>query len=471
MEAVERGEKLGKRKMMETCYIEMLGGDQVMGILQYLPVKSVVAFGMTCRKFRELTQSDAVWAWICRREWGRWAVDAVVGQKVAWNWKHLYRQMHSLDSVFCRQLAQKGEATPSARASHSLNVVSGTLVLFGGGCEGGRHLDDTWIASVTDDLADGVRWKQGNSGIPSGRFGQSCTVVGDLLVLFGGINDHGIRQNDTWTGQVMYDETSNGRISWKLLEVTAAPAPRGAHAGCFAGDNRIVVYGGIGPNGLRLNDTWVLDLTEGQKPRWHEIETLLSPPARAGHTLTWIGGNRIILFGGRGIHYEVLNDVWMFDMEGSCPEWVELCAHEPDPPNGIPEPRSGHSSTPMFGGKVLIYGGEDTHRCRKDDVWILDPTAGNFVDTPAPCSSSPDIRVPENMPKKSAHNMWKKLKQKGIPPKGRSFHGACAIDCGRSILISGGMVDSELQQAVAFGLGFDAELYLLELVPLAKQGV
>jgi hypothetical protein len=143
----------------------------------------------------------------------------------------------------------------------------------------------------------------------------------------------------------------------------------------------------------------VLDLTEGQKPRWHEIETLLSPPARAGHTLTWIGGNRIILFGGRGIHYEVLNDVWMFNMKGSCPEWVELCAHEPDPPNGIPEPRSGHSSTPMFGGKVLIDGGEDTHRCRKDDVWILDPTAGNFVDTPAPCSSSPDIRVPENMPK------------------------------------------------------------------------
>ena len=71
-------------------------------------------------------------------------------------------------------------------------------------------------ASHQDDLelVKGLRValenKQVNSGIPSGRFGQSCTVVGDLLVLFGGINDHGIRQNDTWTGQVMYDETSNG---------------------------------------------------------------------------------------------------------------------------------------------------------------------------------------------------------------------------------------------------------------------
>ena len=36
------------------------------------------------------------------------------------------------------QLVQEGEPTPSSRASHSLNVVSGMLVLFGGGCEGGR---------------------------------------------------------------------------------------------------------------------------------------------------------------------------------------------------------------------------------------------------------------------------------------------------------------------------------------------
>ena len=51
MEAVEGEEKLGNQGMMETCFIGMLGGDQVMGILYYFPVKYVVAFGMTCRKF------------------------------------------------------------------------------------------------------------------------------------------------------------------------------------------------------------------------------------------------------------------------------------------------------------------------------------------------------------------------------------------------------------------------------------
>ncbi|GLJ26488.1 hypothetical protein SUGI_0511620 [Cryptomeria japonica] len=337
--------------------------------------------------------------------------------------------MRAPASVFARQLTQL-DAIPSPRASHSLNFISGTLVLFGGGCQGGRHLDDTWIASVTDNLADGLRWQQVKSGTPSGRFGQSCTVVGDLLVLFGGINDNGERLNDTWIGQVLYDKSPVGRISWKLLEVAAAPAPRGAHAGCFAGDNRIVVYGGIGPDGLRLNDTWMLNLNEGQQPCWHEIETLLSPPPRSGHTLTWIDANRMILFGGRGTHFEVLNDVWMFDMQGNQPEWVELCSYEPNPLDGIPAPRSG-----------------------------------GLIESPAFFTSSPDITVPDIMQNPVTHKIWKKLKQKGFPPNERSFHGACPIGSGRSIVIFGGMVDGELQPTAAVGLSFDAELYLLELVP------
>eukprot|EP00252_Welwitschia_mirabilis_P005449 TRINITY_DN15936_c0_g1_i1.p1 TRINITY_DN15936_c0_g1~~TRINITY_DN15936_c0_g1_i1.p1 ORF type:complete len:306 (+),score=75.60 TRINITY_DN15936_c0_g1_i1:214-1131(+) len=301
-------------------------------------------------------------------------------------------------------------------------------------------------------------------GIPTGRFGQSCTVVGNLLVLFGGINDRGIRQNDTWIGEV-HKEGSNGSVSWKILDVASAPPPRGAHAACFAGENRIVVYGGIGLDGLRLNDTWLLELSEEQEPCWHKIETLWSPPARSGHTLTWIGGNRMILFGGRGSHYEVLNDVWMLDMEADYPDWVQLCAHEPSPSDVIPAPRSGHSATPVFGGRILIYGGEDTERGRKDDIWLLDPTVISSTEAPTSCASSPDIRVPEYLNRKAAHKMWRKLKQKGSRLKERSFHGACALDFGFSVLVFGGMIDGELHPAAALGLSFDAELYLLELLP------
>ncbi|KAH9305247.1 hypothetical protein KI387_009651, partial [Taxus chinensis] len=142
MEPVEGRQKLAKEIMTEKCYIGYLGEDQVLGILQYLPVKSVVAFGMTCRRFCLLTESEGLWAWICRREWGSRAVEAwlssVGDQKLGW--KALYLQMRALSSVFSRRLTQ-GEAIPSARASHSLNFISDTLVLFGGGCQGGFWFD------------------------------------------------------------------------------------------------------------------------------------------------------------------------------------------------------------------------------------------------------------------------------------------------------------------------------------------
>lgn len=54
MELVEGGENLGKKNMMETCYIGRLGGDQIVGISHYFPVKHAVALSMICSKFHEL---------------------------------------------------------------------------------------------------------------------------------------------------------------------------------------------------------------------------------------------------------------------------------------------------------------------------------------------------------------------------------------------------------------------------------
>ncbi|XP_057849844.1 F-box/kelch-repeat protein At1g51550-like isoform X2 [Cryptomeria japonica] len=150
MAQLEGGEKSAKVIMTEKCHIASLGEDQVLGILQYLPLKSILTFGMTCRRFRQLTESEGLWAWICRREWGNMAVEAwlsVGDQKLGW--KALYRQMRAPASVFARQLTQL-DAIPSPRASHSLNFISGTLVLFGGGCQGGMDAKRCVILSEGD---------------------------------------------------------------------------------------------------------------------------------------------------------------------------------------------------------------------------------------------------------------------------------------------------------------------------------
>lgn len=442
--------------------LSSLSLDQVVTILQFLPVQSIVAFGLTCKRFWEIAEEDELWAFICVREWGSRAVQAwpMLGKDKK-RWKRVYRQMLMLKAASWRKVDQ-GDVLPAPRASHSLNAVAGKVTVFGGGCQGGRHLDDTWVASIPSEISEGIVWQQITVGSPTGRFGQSCTVVNDALVLFGGITDKGARQCDTWINRTIGRNTHECP-AWELMDTMTSPPPRGAHAGCYGGDDRVVIFGGIDAVGNRLGDTWLLDVAE-VSPIWHEVITPSSPPARSGHTLTWIGGRKMILFGGRGIRFEVLNDVWLLDMEGEFAYWVELRPCELQPINDRPAARAGHSATLLFGGRILIFGGEDARRSRKGDAWVLDPRAGVQVGygSSRMTSGCPLKSLSED--NKLAPRFWKKLKQCGQLPRKRSFHGACALESGHSILVFGGMVDGELLPA-ATGLGFDAEMHLLQLVP------
>lgn len=123
--------------------IANLAQDHIFTILLRLPVDSILSFAMTCKRFRSLTSSDVFWESICRRDWGPKQVDAFKSsneyQMLPWMW--LYKQVSQLESVSCYKLSDpEGDLVlPNPRASHSLNFVSNCLILFGGGCEGGRY--------------------------------------------------------------------------------------------------------------------------------------------------------------------------------------------------------------------------------------------------------------------------------------------------------------------------------------------
>ncbi|KAG8380263.1 hypothetical protein BUALT_Bualt07G0175000 [Buddleja alternifolia] len=440
--------------------ITRLPQDHLFSILLLLPTESVLCFAMTCKKLKSLAYSDSLWESICKRDWGQTPVDALKGSNHPLPWKKLYQQVYQLDSVCCHRLLADSpdgdKILPSPRASHSLNLVSGCLVLFGGGCEGGRHLDDTWVACIGNTSRRTLNWQKTNSGIPSGRFGHSCVVIDDSLVLFGGINDTGIRQNDTWVGQVTVHERLGITLSWRLLDIgSIEPPPRGAHAGCCIDNKRMLIHGGIGPSGVRLGDTWILDLSEDLYfGTWREIVARPSPPSRSGHTLTHIGEAQTILFGGRGMGYEVLNDVWILDASEGQWRWAQMVSELRNLPQRFPLPRVGHSANLIMGRQLLIYGGEDSYRNRKDDFWVLD------------ISSLASVRLqPRNVnPNRIYRKMWKRVEPKGDKPNCRSFHGACVDDSGRYLYVYGGMVDGLIQPADSSGLRFDGESFVVELV-------
>lgn len=456
--------EFGRNSPSAESSLSSLGSDQVLAILLCLPVQSVIAFGLTCKRFQDIAESDNLWVSICNREWGSRAVLAwPVLSKDRGGWKRVYRQMLMLKAGFWHKVSQL-DVGPAPRASHSMNAIGGNITIYGGGCTGGRHLDDTWIASLPSEIDKGLLWQRSSIGSPTGRFSQSCTVVEDTLVLFGGINDKGTRQCDTWVNRGLGMSNFHEAATWELLDVATCPPSRGAHAGCYGGDSKVVIFGGIGSEGTRLGDTWVLDLAE-VPPSWNEVSIPVgvTPSARSGHSMTWIGGKRMVLFGGRGMRFEVLSDVWLLDMEDDAPMWVELRACKFQPIHDCPTPRAGHSATLIFGGRILIFGGEDARRSRKADAWVLDPMAGTQVGRDSSCKANYSRLLSGG--EKLAPRFWRKLRQWGTPPSKRSFHGACALESGHSILIFGGLVDEEPLRASVTGLGFDSELHMLQLVP------
>lgn len=109
--------------------------------------------------------------------------------------------------------------------------------------------------------------------------------------------------------------------SWKLLGVVGPlkPLHRGAHAASCISEKKMAVQGGIGLTGVRLGDAWILELSEDlNSGTWHEVVSYALPPPRSGHTLTYIRENQVVLFGGRGLGYQALNDVWLLDIQEQC---------------------------------------------------------------------------------------------------------------------------------------------------------
>lgn len=159
-------------------------------------------------------------------------------------------------------------------------------------------------------LAGGDVWSNVTSTqvfSPGPRVGASLALdpSDNYLVLFGGCSATQCPVSaQTW-------KFSGG--FWTNISATVGVQPPARAFASMVDDSRdgyVLLFGGIGPGGVALNDTW--SFTGGS---WHNLTNFTTaPPARSAATLAFDHlDNYALLFGGRGTNATIRNDTWQFN--------------------------------------------------------------------------------------------------------------------------------------------------------------
>jgi N-acetylneuraminic acid mutarotase len=120
----------------------------------------------------------------------------------------------------------------------------------------------------------------------------------------------GKQLDDTWEYNPITHE-------WTYIPVTG-PSARVGHSMAYIGDDKVLLFGGSvfrekGED--ELHDTWIYNATEST---WTEyIQRGQKPAARHESAISYAGGSKIFLYGGNhigGERYLTYGDTWEYDL-------------------------------------------------------------------------------------------------------------------------------------------------------------
>ena len=284
---------------------------------------------------------------------------------------------------------------PQARNKHAMAYVgNGRLIMFGGYDSNKKSLSDTWECSA-GSLTDKMTYEKdvpimyvdktsityndillgdtsqesfsiSNYGTASFDWSVSTAYAGDgKIVMFGGYGKNALdgvsSLADTWK----YDYDTR---KWTMVVCKTSPESRYYHSMAYAGEGKIVMFGGkciSGDESNLLSDTWIYDVSNNT---WTEVTSAETNPKQAyAHSMAYIGDGKVIMFDTD------VNSSWMFDTTNNANIWKKY-----DIPQHMDKPASRtHQSMSYIGnGKVIMFGGEYIGT-RFNDMWEYD--GGNLV--------------------------------------------------------------------------------------------
>jgi len=217
------------------------------------------------------------------------------------------------------------------------------------------------------------------AGMPPARGGHTSNQIANLMIVFGGtyyFEGKFNYLNDVWA-------LDTDRMRWykPVVAGKVSPGPRYGHASTVI-DTKIYIFGGKGEHGLLYNDLWCLDIEQWT---WELLSTTSAPPSpRLGHSMVAVSGKLVVTFGWDS-KIDTYNDVWVYSLSQQC--WLR-----PKINGQIPEKRYG--AICLFderAARLIVYGGatydnegkpsylKDTRELElRTMTWKLSQVSGDF---------------------------------------------------------------------------------------------
>jgi hypothetical protein len=239
-----------------------------------------------------------------------------------------------------------------------MDYIGEDKVLLFGGWDGSNYKDDTWVYDLSENKWTNKETEAGGwvSGVskPSARCNHAMAYIGgDRVLLFGG----GLPlNNETW----VYDLSEN---TWTQKSPSSKPSPRDHHAMAYISDGKVLFFGGW-DGSTTYSDTWVYDINQGPEGTWTQKSPSSKPSARCHHAMAYIGVNKALLFGGSvGVNGDRNDETWVYDLSGEQGTWTQKS------PSSKPSARYHHDMAYIGGDKVLLFGGWDDSGF-DDETWV-----------------------------------------------------------------------------------------------------
>jgi hypothetical protein len=227
---------------------------------------------------------------------------------------------------------------PSARGYGDMASLGNGKALLFGGSTGGHSGDADSLTWVYDTNTDTWTKVEPSGTIPPTRYKHMMAYAGDdKVVMFGGHNDASTFLGDTW----IYDYSEN---SW--TQSASAPTelyPRFYSAFAYIGDNKVVLYGGE-DNGGAFDDMWLYDAASDT---WEELDPADAPGKRLWGQMCYIGDDKVMMYGGN-VKGAESTETWVYDLSDNA--WTHMNVSGPSVEIAAGAAYLGDGNAMVFGG-------------------------------------------------------------------------------------------------------------------------